>query len=167
MAEELVQTEAQRGRPSDFTQKLADDICDRIACTNRGLDWICSQDDTFPHPSTIHRWTAERPDFRESYLRARERQADLIFDECLEIADDSSGDVTEVERDDGTTYEQYNSERVARSKLRVDTRMRMAGKLAPKKYGDKLNVDHAGEVGIVVEVVRFGQGAPTKPVDPT
>jgi hypothetical protein len=30
----------------------------------------------------------------------------------------------------------------------------MAGKLAPKKYGDKLDVEHSG--GITVEIVRFG-----------
>jgi hypothetical protein len=30
---------------------------------------------------------------------------------------------------------------VARSKLRVETRLKMAGKLAPKKYGEKLDIN--------------------------
>jgi hypothetical protein len=29
---------------------------------------------------------------------------------------------------------------VARSKLRIETRLKMASKLAPKKYGDKLDL---------------------------
>lgn len=126
------------GRPSDFTQELGAAICEAIATTPRGLDFICAGNEAFPSASTVHRWLTTDTTFRESYLRARERQADLIFDECLEIADDGSQDVRIETRDDGSSYEHYDAERVARSKLRVDTRMRMAGKLSPKKYGEKV-----------------------------
>ena len=127
------------GRPSDYDDALAAMICERIATTPRGLDFICAQDESLPAPSTIANWLNTRPEFVERYLRARERQADLIFDECLEIADEASRD-TKTGRDGA---EVMDGEWVARSKLRVDTRLRMAGKLAPKKYGDR--TIHAGD----------------------
>lgn len=125
------------GRPSDFNQAVADELCERIATTPRGLDFICASDETLPSARTVHRWLDVNDGFRQSYLRARERQADLIFDECLEIADDVSSDTKIVKRADGSEFEQCDAEWISRSKLRVDTRLRMAGKLSPKKYGDK------------------------------
>ena len=41
-----------------------------------------------------------------------------------------------------------NSESVQRSKLRVDTRKWLMSKLAPKKYGEKVDLEHSGEVAI-------------------
>lgn len=132
-------------RPTDFNQEIADEICERIATTPRGLDFICESDDSFPSARTVARWLAKDDAFCQSYLRSRERQADLLFDQCLEIADDSSGDVKLVGAE-GEEREVVNSEFVARAKLRVDTRMRMAGKLKPKKYGDKVEVEHSGSI---------------------
>lgn len=143
------------GRPSDYTTELGEAICEAIATTPRGLDFICEQRADFPSAATVMRWLSQHEAFCESYLRARERQADLIFDECLEIADDSSGDTKLVGRD-GEEREVLDSEWVARSKLRIDTRLRMAGKLAPKKYGERITQEHEG--GLTVQVLRFADG---------
>src|SRR5687767_12219462 len=130
-------------RPSDFTSELADEICERIATTARGIDFICESDESLPSARTVHRWLSANEEFRQSYVRARERQADLIFDECLEIADDASNDTKIVgASEDHEGHEVSNTEWISRSKLRVDTRLRMAGKLAPKKYGDRQTVEH-------------------------
>ncbi|MGH7745688.1 MAG: hypothetical protein ACREQ5_13000, partial [Candidatus Dormibacteria bacterium] len=56
-------------------------------------------------------------------------------------------------RADNGKETQHATEQVARSKLRVDTRMRMAGKLAPKKYGDELRID---------QIVRAAPSIPTR-----
>ena len=128
------------GRPSSFSQEIADEICELVATTPRGLDFICSSDDKLPCARTVHSWLSAQPAFLQSYLRARERQADLIFDECLEIADDHSRD-TKLVGTKGDEREVADTEWISRSKLRVDTRMRMAGKLHPKKYGDKLQTE--------------------------
>lgn len=61
--------------------------------------------------------------------------ADVWFEEIVDIADDSSRDM--VERPDGSKA--LDSEHVQRSKLRVDARKWAASKLAPKKYGDRLD----------------------------
>lgn len=95
-----------------------------------------------PAQSTVFRWLADEryAAFRERYARAREAQADAIFDEMLDIADDGTNDWMERRREDGSVDEVLNHEHISRSKLRVDARKWMAGKLAPKKYGEKLDL---------------------------
>ncbi len=97
-----------------------------------------------PDKATVLRWLADKKkaDFREQYVYAREMQADALFDEALEIADDASGDWTKDK--DGKKV--VDHENIQRSRLRVDTRKWAAGKMAPKKYGDKL--DLGGSIGI-------------------
>ena len=77
-------------------------------------------------------------------VRAREAQADALFDECLEIADDTSGDLTTKEstNEDGTPVLVVNHEHINRSRLRVDTRKWLVAKLAPKKYGERQMLEH-------------------------
>ena len=123
------------GRPSSYTQETADTICERIAL-GESLRSICAQDD-MPDQTTVFRWLRSNEDFRQQYARAREDQADALFDECLDIADDKSRDVRKTE--DGA--ELCNTEFVQRAKLRIDTRKWMAGKLRPKVYGDRQILD--------------------------
>ena len=81
---------------------------------------------------------ARHEDFAHQYARAREEQADRLFEECLAIADDTTDDVVMVADGKGGQVERVNHENIQRSRLRVDTRKWMAGKLAPKKYGDRI-----------------------------
>jgi hypothetical protein len=69
----------------------------------------------------------------------------------LDIADDSSNDVTEFDLGDGVITQKVNSEVVQRSRLRVDARKWMLGKMNPKKYGERLELDNklSGEVNII------------------
>ncbi len=101
-----------------------------------------------PDKATVLRWLADKKkaDFRERYVYAREMQADALFDQALEIADDASGDWTEDK--DGKKV--VDHENIQRSRLRVDTRKWAAGKMAPKRYGDKLQ--HTGEGGGPIRV---------------
>lgn len=140
------------GRPSDYTPEIAKVICARLA-DGQSLRAICADAD-MPHRSTVHDWVVANKEFADQYARAREVQADTLFDQCLEIADESKGDMTVDE--DGK--EVVNQEAIQRARLRVDTRKWMAGKLRPKAYGDR--IEHAGDSSapIVVEIVRFGAG---------
>lgn len=134
-----------QGRPSAFSQEVADAICEGLADA-RSLRSICL-DEGMPSQTTVFRWLADDrySDFREQYARAREAQADAIFDEILDIADDGTNDWVEKERQDGSTHTVLDAEHVQRSKLRIDARKWMAGKLAPKKYGEKLDLTSDGE----------------------
>jgi hypothetical protein len=127
--------------PVEFSQELADAICEAVANVPRGLDFICETTAGFPDARTVRKWLQVHTAFRDAYSLAKKQQADLLFDECLEIADDSSGDRKVIRKNDGSEQVVLDTEFVARSKLRVDTRLKMAGKLAPKKYGDKLDLN--------------------------
>ncbi len=135
-----------KGRPSLYTEALAAKICQRLA-EGETLRSIC-RDQAMPDKATVLRWLADKTkaDFRDQYAHAREMQADALFDEALEIADDASGDWM-VDKDGKKTLDH---EHVQRSRLRVDTRKWAAGKLAPKRYGDKLQ--HTGDGGGPIRV---------------
>jgi hypothetical protein len=100
-----------------------------------------------PDKATVFRWLAQNEGFRDQYARAREAQADALFDEMLDIADDGSNDWMERKREDGSTEEVLNHEHIQRSKLRIDARKWMAGKLRPKVYGDATTLKHADADG--------------------
>src|SRR6478736_3110654 len=74
--------------------------------------------------------------------RAREEQADKLFQEIIEIADDASGDY--VTTSDGKRI--VDHENIQRSRLRVDARKWAAARLAPKKYGDRVEHDVRGGI---------------------
>lgn len=120
--------------PSKFTQAIADSICEQIA-DGKSLRTICEAKG-MPAKSSVFKWLKEIPAFSDQYARAREAQADALFDEILQIADDGERD-TYVDKDGN---ERTDQDVIARSRLRVDARKWMAGKLRPKVYGDKLEL---------------------------
>lgn len=129
------------GRPSSYTDEIADYICEQLA-NARSLRSICT-DEGMPSQVTVFRWLADEryENFRKRYAHAREAQADAIFDEILDIADDGSNDWMERHDDQGGNIGwKENGEALQRSRLRIDARKWMAGKLRPKKYGDKLEL---------------------------
>jgi hypothetical protein len=63
--------------------------------------------------------------------------ADVLFDQCLAIADDAAGDVIQNAQTGETIVNHAN---IARAKLRIETRFRMAGKIS-SKYADKAAAD--------------------------
>jgi hypothetical protein len=65
----------------------------------------------------------------KQYARARARGLDRIAEEIQDIAD-------MVEPEAGAT---------GKAKLQIDSRKWLLSKLAPKKYGDKMDVTHAGD----------------------
>lgn len=91
-----------------------------------------------PPESTVRKWALEdRDGFSAQYATAREIGYQSMADELLDIADDSSGDVSSDE--DGN--KKFNGEFASRSRLRVDTRKWLLSKALPKVYGDKLDID--------------------------
>lgn len=139
------------GRPSDYTDEKAAEICDLIA-SGKALSSICKAEG-MPGVTTVFRWLDAHEQFRKDYARAREAQADFLAEETLEIADDSAKDFT---------GEGFNSEHVQRSRLRVDTRKWWASKVAPKKYGERLDHNVGGNVGLTVNIVRHGSDKPAE-----
>jgi len=86
-------------------------------------------------------WIKNKDDFSAQYARARELQAELLLDEILEIADDSSQDAI-----DTANGKVANTEFIARSRLRVDTRKWAMGKMS-RKFNDKIIQEVTGANG--------------------
>ena len=137
------------GRPSIYTPELATQICTHIA-DGKSLRTIGAMDG-MPHQATIMAWLdGSKPEFSEQYARAHEAYADKLAEETLTIADDSSQD-TYVDADGNV---KTDTEAIQRSKLRVDTRKWLASKKAPRKYGDKVAIGGADDLGPVQTVNR-------------
>lgn len=119
------------GRPSKYTPELVQAIAERLA-DGEPLAQIC-RDEGMPHPSTVRDWMAERPEVSLLIARAREDGFDAIALDALRIADYGENDT--YQREDGS--EAVNHDVIARSKLRVETRLKLLAKWDPKRYGDR------------------------------
>lgn len=137
------------GRPTLFTDEIAREITDRVS-KGQSLRFICD-DDHIPTRETVRTWLRDKPEFSAQYARAHEEYADEVFEEMLEIADDGRNDFVEKHTQRGT-FVALDDEAVSRSRLRVDTRKWILARLAPKKYGDKIEVDATikGDVHVVI-----------------
>lgn len=91
---------------------------------------------------TFYEWIDKDEEKVKQYARACEDRAEMIADEILEICDSSEADV--YQDDNGETKIDGNT--VQRARLQVDTRKWLLGKLNPKKYGDKLDVNNTGDL---------------------
>lgn len=130
------------GRPSEFTEAKAAEIVERLS-RGEPMASIC-RDENMPGVTTVWEWQKAREPFSESIARAREIGFDQIAMDCLDIADDKSGDTRIVGEEE---REVCNTEFVQRAKLRIDTRLKLLSKWDPKRYGDKLALGQAEDLG--------------------
>lgn len=119
MSEEVIKEKKKAGRPSAFTQEIADEICERLAHGETLRKMVL--DEHMPASAMIYRWLDNNESFREQYAQARVRQADyyaeMIIDESFGAHDASIG------------------------RLRMDALKWASSKIAPKKYGDKIELE--------------------------
>lgn len=122
------------GRPSKFTETLADEICERLS-EGVPLAVMC-REDHMPHRSTVSGWCTDHPEFAAQYALAREVGFDAIACRVREIARGVGESTKDVQRD----------------KLIIETDLKLLAKWDPKRYGDKidLNATGAGEIRIVI-----------------
>lgn len=130
-------TRRKLGRPTDYTKDMADKICEKIS-GGLSLRAICAEAG-MPARGTVYRWLIENADFQDQYTRARDKQADYFAEEIIEIADNAEAE----------------SAAVAKAKLQIDARKWAASKIAPKKYGDKQEIDVKSSDGSMTPAVRL------------
>lgn len=128
-------------------------ICLQISTSSCSIQTILKklkkEIDKVPDLSTVMDWLSDNKDFAEQYARAKEEQCEFMAEEILDISDDSSLDLAFTE--EGKAF--VDKEHINRSRLRVDTRKWILSKLKPKKYGEKIGVEHSGEVGLTVNLI--------------
>lgn len=126
-----------RGHPSKFTNELATEICARLSM-GEPLAAIC-RDEHMPTDRTVRTWQNEREEFASAIARAREDGFDQIAAGCLDIAD------SDPERTPSGTVD---AGAVQHAKLRIETRLKLLAKWDPKRYGERMNLEHSGKVGL-------------------
>lgn len=139
------------GRPSSYTDAVATQIIERLS-NGEPLREIC-RDDNMPAWTTVYAWMKVRPELAERFAHAREAGEEAIGQDCLRIADDASNDWMEKYDKDGECIGwQLNHDHVQRSKLRIETRLKLLAKWNPKKWGEKIDMNHGGQPENPVEV---------------
>ncbi len=116
------------GRPSKYSDQLVAVICERLA-EGESLRHICDEPD-MPSFRTVFRWLEANPIFCQQYARAREVQAHNLAERAV------SEGMSASTKDDAQA-----------ARVRFDALRWMAGKLAPKVYGDKFIQEHTGADG--------------------
>ena len=119
----------QRGRPSVYSEKVADEICKRLAL-GESLRRIC-MDDHLPERTTVWKWGNANPSFAQQLHEARLQQAESYFDELQDITDDVRED----------------RDAIAKAKLRADVRKFSLARMNRAKYGDRQDLNIAGQAG--------------------
>ena len=125
---------------------IVEEICQRLS-QGEPLAQIC-RDLHMPGVTTVWEWSRDDKSVAESIAQARVVGFDVIADDCLAIADDTSQDTMHTEQG-----ERANTEWIARSKLRIETRLKLLAKWDPKRYGDLQKVEHSGSVDVAATLL--------------
>ena len=124
------------GRPTIFTEILAAKICQRIA-DGESIRAVCS-DPNMPSTTAIFRWIAsgKYDGFRQLYEASMQIRLETLGDGLIELAD------APIERN---AAGMVDSGAVQMRRLQIETRRWILSKLLPRKYGDRMGLDHQGE----------------------
>lgn len=115
-------------------------ICVRLAA-GEPMAVIC-RDLNIP-VRTVNDWRAQDAEIAAQFDEARDLGFDAIAHECLGIADDGTNDWKVGERG-GVVLD---TEAVQRSKLRIETRLKLLARWDPRRYGEKQQLEHTGPGG--------------------
>jgi hypothetical protein len=95
--------------------------------------------------STFMLWVSQDSALAENYARARENYVERIAQEVMELSDVDVGETPDGRKDWAA---------VQKHKLQVDTRKWLLSKLAPKKYGEKIEISGDKESPLVHRIER-------------
>ncbi len=132
----------QRGTPPDEKARLSGAVIDGMMS---GLSAFKACQAAGVPQSTFNTWLIDDADLAERYTRAREVLIEKMANDLMEIADTPVGSTESGATDSGAVQKQ---------RLQVDTRKWLLSKLAPKKYGDKLELSGDQESPLQVQVIK-------------
>ena len=151
-----------RAAPIKLTKSIANKICLRLS-EGESLRSICD-DSRLPARSAVMNWLTSDDCvwFKDQYVRAREEGLELMASDILVIADGDQytkqlkdlrkefDDCDDADKLDLIKMKMNiaaasQKELANRDKLRVDSRKWLLSKMLPKKYGDKIDVNHGGQ----------------------
>jgi hypothetical protein len=110
---------------------IEDGMSERSACAEVGIS------------RSTFRTTALRVNSGDHYARALEALAQDQVEKAEQVIEDMRSGVIDAQQ----------------ARVELDARKWFASKFLPKRYGDKLDLEHKGEVGLTVVVKRFSDDA--------
>ena len=128
-------------RPTKKTPEVIERLLEGIA-DGQTLRALC-REEGMPNWRTVYDWIDADAELAARFERAREIGFDAIAEDILTNVDN----VVAI------------GEHIQRSKLQVETRLKLLAKWHPKRYGDKQTVDVGNKEGETLKVE-------SKPVDP-
>lgn len=131
----------------DMTDQVVDAVLSEIA-GGKSMVKVCLMPG-MPNRTAFLKRVAEDDELQTRYAMAMSARADKYAEETIDIADDGSNDTYLDEEGNKRTDQDV----VARSKLRIAARQWYAAKIAPKKYGDKVDVNHGGQEGNPIQAL--------------
>lgn len=141
------------GDKSKYTTERGEMICELLS-KGTPLAEICRIDPSL-NVRTVNHWTTTHPEFLAMFARARAEGYDAIAAETLRIADDGENDYMQSIDSEGAVAYKLNGEHVQRSKLRIETRLKLLAKWDPKRYGDRVTTDHTSSDGTMTPPTRI------------
>ena len=135
------------GRPTIYTEELANEICETIASRKDSLTSLCEEHKNWPHVSNLFVWIKKYPKFREAYARAKSEQVEVSIDYMQELMSESHH------------YTDDNGNKrvdVGLIRVKVDAIKWKASKLCAKTYGIK-SVQEADTIELHAEIMRRQQ----------
>jgi len=144
--EDRVSVPKRRGRPSKYSEAIANEICDRLG-QGEPLAAIC-RDPHLPSDYVVRQWAIDdRADksgagagFSSRYARARQAGLERMADEVIAISD------ANYVGPDGLV----DNGAVQQARLRIDSRRWLLSKMLPKQYGDRVTAEVVGDANAPV-----------------
>lgn len=134
------------GRPKGTTvirtPANADSIVAWISSGQTLREW-CRQNSV--DASNVYRWMYEDNLFSQRFARAREEGFDQMAEDCIRLADECRIGLMEETDGEGKLTKVQRKDMIDRTKVQIETRMKLLAKWDPKRYGDK--VQHADAHG--------------------
>lgn len=138
------------GRKSKFTKKLADSLCRWLEGGYVMAQWLIDND---IGRRTVQRWVEEdREGFATDFARAKDAGFDAIAEDVLTIIDTPMFGVTTTCDEDGEKT--VTADMLGHRKARAEFRLKLLAKWDPKRYGDKVAIDHSGKVDLETLIVE-------------
>lgn len=147
-----------------YSPELGAEICNVIA-SGKSTAYACR---LFGIPeSTVREWRARHPEFAADSLRARELGAEVLAEQCIDIADTPLEGVEVTENTGGMNpgTSTKRADMLGHRRLQIDTRLRLIGKWN-QRYAEKTTHEVTGKDGGPLQALLGTLGKSTLPVVP-
>jgi len=128
--------------PSKPDQVIVEEICDWIA-HGKTLRSYCRLKGK-PSWRTIYNWLDKDSEFSSRFTQVRMMGADAIAEEALELID------TPPVLTGSEDSPKLDNAHVNWMRNRADLRLKLLAKWFPQRYGDRVGLDHTGDIKLVI-----------------